>query len=158
MTKCINLSDFIIVDIQYFNPCAGICSDKVGENLHSLAENYFTMTNIIVSGITIDDLVEKVAAASSSKLLENVERLINQRLLPKDGNKEITRKEVSLLLDLSPPTIDKYTEEGLLKKYGFGRRARYLLHEVEAARPSIMESLYRKEKPLHRRLQSNRQK
>lgn len=101
------------------------------------------MGQIILSEILLKDLVEQVASASSEKILEKIEESLRIKLEEKQKFKELNRKETALLLEITPPTVDRYTKEKLLTKYGIGKRGKYLLHEVEAARPAIMASLHK---------------
>jgi len=117
------------------------------------------MKTILLSEIPFEDLVKELSIAQNQKLLLDIEKLITRLVDVKEVNREITRKEVSLLLNVSPPTVDKYTAEGLLVKYGVGKRARYLAHEVEAAKDEIMKSLHKsRELQPYRRLRTSRHK
>jgi excisionase family DNA binding protein len=90
----------------------------------------------------VEEIVERITRESTNQILK-----ILQKSVSKDEReileKELTRKETAEYLGVSPPTIDRYTDEGLLKKYGAGKRARYILTEVENAKPLIMESLHK---------------
>ena len=78
---------------------------------------------------------------------ETTEKILNrikESHPPKNQEaKEITRKETAIYLEVTPPTVDQYTREGLLTKYGTGKRGKYLENEVEAAKPIIRASLYK---------------
>jgi excisionase family DNA binding protein len=45
----------------------------------------------------------------------------------------LTKKQIKALLQISYPTIDTWTEKGILKVYRIGTRKRYKRSEVEAA-------------------------
>lgn len=126
---------------------------------HSFDENYETMKQILFAGITPDELVELFVVASADRALEDMKKLLNEHIPNREGNKQITRKEVAVLLNVSPPTVDKYTAEGLLVKIGVGKRARYQLDAVEAARAEINKSLYKqRDTQLYSRRRTNKQK
>lgn len=117
------------------------------------------MQQILFSGITVDELVEKVAEASTNKILKNLEQLSNKQNAHEEGNRGLTRRETSLVLGVCATTLDKYTKEGLIIKIGVGKRARYFLKDVEAAKVEIMKSLYKRREPQpYQRLRSNKQK
>lgn len=48
----------------------------------------------------------------------------------KNDNDLITRKEVSILLNISLPTLNVYSRKGLLKSYRMGSRVFYKRNEV----------------------------
>lgn len=117
------------------------------------------MKQILFAGITPDELVELFVVASADRALEDMKKLLNEHIPNREGNKQITRKEVAVLLNVSPPTVDKYTAEGLLVKIGVGKRARYQLDAVEAARAEINKSLYKqRDTQLYSRRRTNKQK
>lgn len=105
------------------------------------------MGQILFTEVTLDDLIDRVARESSNRVIKEVRKILTSQ--PANNKNQIsqavrlTRKETAEYLGVSPPTIDRYTEEGLLKKYGAGKRARYILTEVENAKPLIMESLHK---------------
>jgi excisionase family DNA binding protein len=45
----------------------------------------------------------------------------------------LTKKQIKALLQISYPTIDTWSEKGILKVYRIGTRKRYKKSEVEAA-------------------------
>lgn len=117
------------------------------------------MQQILFSGITVDELVEKVAEASTSKILKKIEKLTSHPNEQEEGNKALTRREASLMLGVCATTLDKYTREGLIFKVGVGKRARYFLKDVEAAKVEIMRSLYKRREPQsQRKLQTSSSK
>lgn len=63
----------------------------------------------------------------------------------KDSLKLLTRKETSKILNISLPTVDKYSDLGILKKCRVGRRVLY--SEVD-----ILESLKRVPGIRHKRM------
>lgn len=98
------------------------------------------MKKQIVLEFPLEEIIEKVANESTERILKRLEESF---LVKVQKPQEITRKETATYLGISPPTVDKYTNEGLLQKHGIGKRARYLLNEVEAAKPIIRSSLYK---------------
>ena len=101
------------------------------------------MGQIILSEIPLKDLVEQDANASSEKILKKIEESLKTKIDEKQKFRELNRKETAEFLEITPPTLDRYTQEKLLIKYGSGKRGKYLLHEVEAAKPAIMASLHK---------------
>lgn len=63
----------------------------------------------------------------------------------KDSLKLLTRKETSKILNISLPTVDKYSDLGILKKCRVGRRVLY-------SEEDILESLKRVPDIRHKRI------
>ena len=101
------------------------------------------MKKQIILDFPIEELAEQVALRSSEIIIKKIGDSFRLKSDETLQIKEITRKETAQYLEVTPPTVDTYTKEGLLKKYGFGKRGKYLLHEVEAAKPAIMASLHK---------------
>ncbi|MFW5872096.1 MAG: helix-turn-helix domain-containing protein [bacterium] len=98
------------------------------------------MEKKLIIDFPIEEIIKRITEESTERILKKINfQLIHEKTSKE--NEELTRKQTAEYLAVSPPTVDRYTDEGLLKKYGSGKRARYLLHEVEAAKPAIMESL-----------------
>ncbi len=101
------------------------------------------MKRQITLDFPIEELAEQVALRSTEIILKKLEGSFKLKTDEPQKIKEITRKETAQYLEITPPTVDTYTKEGLLVKYGIGKRGKYLLHEVEAAKPAIMASLHK---------------
>lgn len=101
------------------------------------------MKKQIVFEFPLEEIIEKVAKESTERILKKLEESL---IIDAPRPQEITRKQTAIYLGISPPTVDKYTYEGLLTKHGSGKRARYLLHELDAAKPLIRDSLYTKDR------------
>lgn len=98
------------------------------------------MRDLLLSEVPSDVLAEKVAAI----VIEKIRGIIP---IPEKKPKYITRKQVAQILECSPPTVDSYVAESLLKKYGEGKRSRYILEEVEAAKSTIYKIKYKTRRP-----------
>jgi len=98
------------------------------------------MGNLLLSEVPSDVLAEKVAEI----VLEKIKGLIS---IPEKKPQYITRKQVAQLLECSLPTVDAYVAESLLKKYGNGKRSRFVLEEVEAAKSTIYKIKYKTRRP-----------
>lgn len=101
------------------------------------------MKKQITLDFPIEELAEQVALRSSEIILKRLEVSFKSKTNEPQRIKEITRKETAQYLEITTPTVDRYTRESLLIKYGSGKRGKYLLHEVEAAKPAIMASLHK---------------
>lgn len=85
------------------------------------------MNQILFTGITVNDLLEKIGLIIDGKLSE----LAIQN--PKENqSKFISRKEVARLLKVSLPTLHDYTKYGWLQSYKIGKRVLYKHEEVLA--------------------------
>ena len=56
---------------------------------------------------------------------------LKKELLPKESEEFLTRKEVSKLLKINVNTVDRWSKNGELKRYGIGDRIFYKRSEVE---------------------------
>lgn len=114
-------------------------------SINIVPSNFIKMEQILFSGITLDEFIEKVVFESTRKIIKEIKPLISKELEKKEEQKTttLTRKQTAEYLSVTPPTVDRYTDEGLLKKYGSGKRGKYYLNEVEAAKPAIMASLHK---------------
>lgn len=94
---------------------------------------------IILSGIKVDQLLDKIGQMIETKL---------QVASPTDDNnnqsKFITRQEVSKLLKISLPTLNEWTKLGWLQSYKIGNRVLYKLLEVEQAIDKVSTYKFRK--------------
>jgi excisionase family DNA binding protein len=94
---------------------------------------------IILSGIKLDQLLEKIGQLIDTKL---------QAALPTHENKNqsklISRKEVATLLKISLPTLNEWSKLGWLQSYKIGNRVLYKLPEVEQALNKVSNLKYKK--------------
>ena len=95
------------------------------------------MGNLLLSEVPTDQLAEKVAAIV-------IDRMKLLYPIPEKKPHYLTRKETAIHLELSPPTVDTYTSQGLLVKYGKGKGARYILEEVDLFRSTLNNRKHKK--------------
>lgn len=97
------------------------------------------MNDIFV--ISKADLKELISTELRSELQSFFTKtaLINQEPKPLVYR---SRKYVKDLLQISYPTLDKYSEpgKGILKKYYFGRKVRYLDSDIESAMAILQDN------------------
>jgi excisionase family DNA binding protein len=86
--------------------------------------------NIILQGITVDDLLSKIETLLEMKLNEEISMRMN-----KEQKKYyyMQRKDVSKFLHISLPTLNEWTKQGLIPSYRIGNRVLYKSDEVEQA-------------------------
>lgn len=86
------------------------------------------MTNVQAS-MTLP--IQEIAAAVAEQLTP----VINQLNQNNKGYYEeyLTREEVGKLIKLSPPTLNLYTQKGLIKAYKIGKRVLYKRAEIDEA-------------------------
>lgn len=83
------------------------------------------MTKLILEQITAEDLIRQTANLVVEKITE---------ILPKDSDnteRYLTANETIKLLQISLPTLNKYSKTGLIPSYRIGRSVRYKLSEVQ---------------------------
>lgn len=71
-----------------------------------------------------------------SNILKGVDKRLSELkkdFQPKEPTELLTRKEVAQLLKCDVSTVYRWTEKGLLKKYGIGNAVYYKRSEVEQA-------------------------
>lgn len=80
---------------------------------------------IILHGITVDELLQKIELIIEKKIAEKikVEKTVHN----------MTRKEVATFFKVSIVTVHNWTKEGLLPSYRMGSRVYYRSDEVEEA-------------------------
>lgn len=86
------------------------------------------MTQIILNGINLHELLDQVGQIIESKL--------KQIQFPDNKLKDaefITRQEVAKLLKITLPTLHEWTKLGWLQSYKLGNRVLYKKQEVEQA-------------------------
>lgn len=86
-------------------------------------------SNIILSSITIDELVNKVTESVLAAIAENKNLELNQKLISPAETTALFSPKISL------SSLNRWTKQGLLKQYRVGGRLYYRQSEVlEAAK------------------------
>ena len=97
------------------------------------------MTQILLNGVNLNELLEKIGQLVESKL---------QSIAPHNAQTNrsnfISRQEVSKLLMISLPTLNEYTKIGWLNSYKLGKRVLYKTEEVLACVDKVATHKYRK--------------
>ena len=82
------------------------------------------MEQIIVSGMSLNDLLERIGKLIDTKL--------NQpKPVEKNSTNFLSRQEVCKLLKITLPTLNDWSKLGRLQSYKIGNRVLYKLDEVE---------------------------
>lgn len=84
--------------------------------------------NIILQGITVDQLLAKIDSIVNKSIKEKLESL-----KPPKAITYLDRKEVCRLLKISLPTLSSLTKDGAIISYRIGGRILYKLEDVEGA-------------------------
>lgn len=84
------------------------------------------MSEIILKGITVDELLERFSKLLESKSGKNIERISSE------ADKYLTRKEAAKLLRITLPTLHDWTKSRILQSYKIKSRVLYKRNEVEA--------------------------
>jgi excisionase family DNA binding protein len=93
---------------------------------------------IILQGLTVEELLEKLSLMIDKKLLE-------REKLPKPAAwTYMSRKEVAAHLKISQPTLHDWTKLGWLTAYKIGKRVLYKSNEVDKV---ILERKFKKYVP-----------
>jgi excisionase family DNA binding protein len=97
------------------------------------------MNQILLNGINLNELLEKIGQLIDTKLHEAspTDKGLNQ-------SKFISRQEVADLLKISLPTLNEWTKLGWLQSYKLGNRVLYKLEEVEQAIDKVSTYKFRK--------------
>jgi excisionase family DNA binding protein len=92
--------------------------------------------SILIRNITAEELQELIRSVIKEEL---------QILLPKRGeSRNLTRNEVAAFLKISLPTLQRYTQLGVIKGFRIGTRILYKLEDIEESLKSIETSRYRR--------------
>lgn len=97
------------------------------------------MTNILFTGINVNELLEQFGQLIDSKLREFV-----SLHTPKNQSKFISRQEVADLLKISLPTLNDWTKLGWLQSYKLGNRVLYKEEEVLVCIDKVATYKFRK--------------
>lgn len=95
------------------------------------------MQNIILSGLTLDDLLLRIKEIIDTKIGSQPPKQTQEQ------SEYITRKEVAKLLKVTLPTLHDWTKLGWLQSYKIGNRVLYKQTEVEE---SVQQVLFHKHK------------
>ena len=95
------------------------------------------MDQILLNGINVDELLERIGKLIDSKL-------INQKLTTQSEDHLLSRADVSTLLKVSLPTLHDWTKQGWLQSYKIGNRVYYKLKEVEIALIKVSNNKHKK--------------
>lgn len=93
------------------------------------------MSEIILHGITIEDLLVKIGKIIDDKITKKDSLISNEA-------QYLSRREVAKLLKISLPTLHDWTKLGWLQSYKIGKRVLYKPHEVEQALTKTLNSKY----------------
>ena len=94
-------------------------------------------TATIIHNLNADDLKNFIKQALSEHLVKNTPA-------PPFKVEYSSRKEAAKILHVSLPTLDKYTEAGLIKGSRFGRRVLYSLDDITNSLKQIQNVKYRR--------------
>ncbi|MGN6296746.1 MAG: helix-turn-helix domain-containing protein [Ginsengibacter sp.] len=97
------------------------------------------MNQILLNGINLNELLEKIGQLIESKIGQS-----NNHPKGQNQSKFISRKEAASLLQVSLPTLNDWTKEGLLNSYRIGTRVLYKPEEVEQSVTQRNFTKYRK--------------
>lgn len=70
------------------------------------------------------------------KLYSSLQEM-RQNLQPKEPEELLTKKEAAALFKITLSTLDRWTDQGILKRYSIGNRIYYKRSEAEAAMKNI---------------------
>ncbi len=92
--------------------------------------------SILIRNITVEELQELIRATIRQEL---------QSGSPKKGEpRYITRNEAADLLKITLPTLNRYTQLGILKGFRIGTRVLYKMEDIEEGIKSIASSRYQR--------------
>lgn len=90
-------------------------------------------------------LIRNITAEELQELIRTVFREELQNPQPKKGeSRNLTRNEVASLLKISLPTLQRYTQIGVIKGFRIGTRILYKIEDIEESMKSIETSRYRR--------------
>ena len=91
----------------------------------------------IIHNLNADDLKDLINQAFS-------EHMVKPTPAPPNKVEYSSRKETAKILHVSLPTLDKYTEAGLIKGLRFGRRILYSLDDINNSLKQIQNVKFRR--------------
>jgi excisionase family DNA binding protein len=110
---------------------------NMDSNVHFYFINHVNMEQIILSGISLNDFLEKIDKLIETKL----------HLTKPAGNKQsnyLGRKEVCKLLQITLPTLNDWSKLGRLQSYKIGNRVLYKKQEVENSLHQVSSIKFKK--------------
>ena len=99
------------------------------------------MNEILLNGISFDQLQESIKTIVSAELKNAVSELSTKREIEPEL---ITRKETAEILGVSLPTLHEWTKKGVLPAKRIGSRIRYERTAVYDALKSVEPLKYRR--------------
>lgn len=99
------------------------------------------MNEILLNGISFDQLQESIKTIVSAELKNAVSELTTKREIEPEL---ITRKETAEILGVSLPTLHEWTKKGVLPAKRIGSRIRYERTAVFDALKSVEPLKYRR--------------
>lgn len=99
------------------------------------------MNEILLNGISFDQLQESIKTIVSAELKNAVSELTTKREIEPEL---ITRKETAEILGVSLPTLHEWTKKGVLPAKRIGSRIRYERTAVYDALKSVEPLKYRR--------------
>jgi excisionase family DNA binding protein len=99
------------------------------------------MNEILLNGISLDQLQESIKTIVSAELKNAVSELSTKREIEPEL---ITRKETAEILGVSLPTLHEWTKKGVLPAKRIGSRIRYERTAVYDALKSVEPLKYRR--------------
>lgn len=97
------------------------------------------MSQVLFTGINLNELLEKIGQVIDSKLSQVATQNTKQ-----NQSSFITRQDVSKLLKISLPTLNEWTKLGWLQSYKLGNRVLYKQDEIEEAVAKVATFKFRK--------------
>ena len=97
------------------------------------------MTQILLNGVSLNQLLEQIGQLIDSKLKGNAPHQTTSH-----RSNFISRQEVSKLLMISLPTLNEYTKLGWLNSYKLGKRVLYKTEEVLACVDKVATHKHRR--------------
>jgi len=97
------------------------------------------MENLILSQIPITDLKNIISEAVKTEL----QNLSNSQP-PKEETEFLTRHETAKILNVSLPTLNEWTKQGIIIGYRIASRVRYKKNEITDAVKQISTLKYRR--------------
>ena len=102
----------------------------------------FMQNEIILSGITFDELKESFKSIVQSEVQKIVSGLTTA---PEPAPELITRKETVAILGISLPTLNEWTKKGIIPAQRIGTRIRYNRADVYCSLKDIETLKYRRD-------------
>lgn len=96
------------------------------------------MNTIILSGVTLNDLLSQIEQLLDSKIGVRHQTQENKQ------SEYLSRKEVAKLLKITLPTLHDWSKSGILKPYKIGTRVLYKQCEVKEALEKVPSFKHKK--------------